>query len=56
MSGCAFHMPININMKLSLELVKFDATRKHNIVIFCVFELSIIVFTCITRLINKLVV
>ena len=56
MSGCASHMPININMKLSLELVKFDTIRKHNIVVFCVFELSIIVFICITRLINKFVV
>ena len=56
MSGCAFHKAININMKLSLELVKFNTTHKHNIVIFFVFELSIIVFTCITRLINKFVV
>ena len=56
MSGYAFHMPININMKLSLEVIKFDTTRKHNIVIFYVFELSIIVFICITRLINKFVV
>ena len=56
MSGCAFHMPININMKLLLELVKFDTTLEHNIVIFYVFELSIIVFICITRLINKFVV
>ena len=56
MSGCAFHMPININMKLSLELVKFDMTRKRNIVIFFVFELNIIMFTCITCLINKFVV
>ena len=56
MSGCAFHMPININMKLLLELVKFDTTLERNIVIFGVFELTIIMFTCVTRLINKFVV
>ena len=44
------------SLKLSLKLVKFDTIRKYNIVIFCVFELSIIVFTCITRLINKFVI
>ena len=44
------------SLKLSLELVKFDMIRKYNIVIFCVFELNIIVFTCITRLINRFVV